>query len=649
MANPWWLLHRIIWCSTLTTLLTIHGMPPPSPVQCNETGCTLYNSYGVWGDRKDCHVPKVIYPTTEEELLLAVANANKNKLKVKVVTKFSHTIPKLACPTQSGNAILLSTEKYNSCVEVDAANLVVTADAGIGLRALIDRVEEAGLSLVAAPYWEGDPLLNAAKVSLGVLGVISKVTLSLEHGFKRSITYNFTDDGDIEDEFMDHAKKHEFADITWYPSRHTAVYRYDDRVPLNTTGDGVNDFIGFQSNSILISKSVRATEKALENARNVNGKCAMAASFVGVKKLNANGLKNNLIFTGYPVVGHQGKMQTSGSCLYSSTTRIDNSCAWDPRINGLFFYESTAIFPAQKFADFIRDVKKLRYIKPDNFCGVDIYNGFLIRFIKASGAFLGQSEDSIVVDFNYYRADEPSTPRLNQDVWEEVEQMAFFKYGAKPHWAKNRNLAFLNVQKKYPNFNKFVAAKRQLDLQNMFSSAWSDEILFGKEAAKEEGCALEGQCICSEDRHCSPDKGYLCQPGLVYKEARVCRGSGRCFANSSATARVTGLSGAAVGYTSAVGGTSRATGFSGATIWSTSVVGTSANGIVTATATATTTANGGNSKVNAIDELGKLVWRIHAFLLLDGVSFRIKTFGSNHTCVREQKNAEANSTWLVKN
>lgn len=262
----------------------------------------------------------------------------------------------------------------------------------------------------------------------------------------------------------------------------------------------------------------------MEKARDVSGKCLLAISFVGFKKLVANGLKNSLIFTGYPVVGQQGKMQTSGSCLYSPEARIDTSCAWDPRINGLFFYETTAIFPASKFVDFIKDVKKLRDLKPENFCGVDIYNGFLIRFIKASQAYLGQSEDSVVLDFNYYRADDPSTPRLNQDIWEEVEQMAFFKYGAKPHWAKNRNLAFLDVQSKNPNFSKFLAAKKLLDPENMFSSEWSDEILMsGKEAVKGDGCALEGQCICSEDKHCSPENGYFCRTGLVYKEARVCR------------------------------------------------------------------------------------------------------------------------------
>ncbi|KAG8375572.1 hypothetical protein BUALT_Bualt10G0114500 [Buddleja alternifolia] len=574
-----------ILCNTLITIMVIvltsstliHAMPPPNPIQCTQNGCTLYNSYGVWGDRKECHVTAAVYPSTEAELRSAVAAANKDNLKVKVVSKFSHTIPKLACPAaRNRRTMLISTERYNSSIDVDVANLTVTVDAGVGIRAVIDRVAEEGLSLAATPYWEGvsvggvistgahgsswwgnggavhdhvvairlivpargsdgyakvlnlkggDSLFNAVKVSLGMLGVISKVTFSLEHAFKRSITFNFTKDEGIEDEFMEHGKKYEFGDIQWYPSRHTAVYRYDDRVPLNMSGNGVNDFVGFQSNFAIIAKTVRTSEKAAEKARNVNGKCILASSFLTYKQLIANGLKNNnLIFTGYPVIGHQSKMQTSGSCLYSPESNKATACAWDPRIKGLFFYESTAIFPATKFSDFIRDVKKLRDLKPENFCGVDIYNGFLIRFVKKSEAYLGQPEDSVVVDFNYYRADEAETPRLNQDIWEEVEQMAFFKYLAKPHWAKNRKLAFFGVDKKYPNFSKFLEAKKLVDSGNIFSSEWSDEVLFGKgEGVKEDGCALEGECICEEDRHCSPGNGYFCRRGLVYNEARVCK------------------------------------------------------------------------------------------------------------------------------
>ncbi|KAI3909284.1 hypothetical protein MKW98_025926 [Papaver atlanticum] len=556
-------------------IIETNAMPPPSPVKCDRNGCTLYNAYGVWNDRKDCQVQRVIYPETEEELLLAVAEANKKKLKVKIVTGFSHSIPKLACPLRN-SSILISTAKYNSGIDIDVKNMTVTVDSGVGLGNLIDKVEDAGLSLVVSPYWEGlsiggivstgahgsswwgkggvfhdhivgisvivaanasdgyakiiqldaqNPLFNAARVSLGMLGAISKVKISLEAGFKRSITNIYQNDTNLEDEFMDLALAHEFADITWYPSFHTTVYRKDDRVPLNTSGDGINDFIGFQPTPIFISESTRSAEENMEKTQDIEEQCALASTLVGYKKSLANGLKNDGVsFTGYPVVGLQGRMQASGSCLYSPKL-IQSTCVWDRRIKGLFFYESGAVFPASNFGDFIRDVKKLRDFEPSNFCGLDIYIGFLMRFLKASEAYLGHSEDSVAVDFTYYRANDPLTPRMNQDIWEEIEQMAFFKYSAKPHWAKNRNLAFFGVKEKYPKFNKFLEAKKVLDPGNMFSTDLLDEIVFGKESANVEGCAMEGQCICSEDRHCNPRLGYLCQPGLIYTEAKVCRHS----------------------------------------------------------------------------------------------------------------------------
>ena len=62
----------------------------------------------------------------------------------------------------------------------------------------------------------------------------------------------------MENEFIEHGKKYEFGDIAWYPSKHTAVYRYDSRVSIDAPDDGINDFLGFQANEILVSKSVRA-------------------------------------------------------------------------------------------------------------------------------------------------------------------------------------------------------------------------------------------------------------------------------------------------------------------------------------------------------------------------------------------------------
>lgn len=73
------------------------------------------------------------------------------------------------------------------------------------------------------------------------------MTLQLQPLFKRSITHIEKSDSDLEDQMSTFGKQHEFADFYWYPSQHKVVYRVDNRVPSNTTGNGVFDFMGLRS------------------------------------------------------------------------------------------------------------------------------------------------------------------------------------------------------------------------------------------------------------------------------------------------------------------------------------------------------------------------------------------------------------------
>lgn len=65
--------------------------------------------------------------------------------------------------------------------------------------------------------------------------------------FKRSITYVVKNDSSLADEAITLGRQHEFADIFWYPSQRKTVYRIDDRVSSNTSGNGLYDFIPFRS------------------------------------------------------------------------------------------------------------------------------------------------------------------------------------------------------------------------------------------------------------------------------------------------------------------------------------------------------------------------------------------------------------------
>lgn len=73
------------------------------------------------------------------------------------------------------------------------------------------------------------------------------MTLQLQPLFKRSIRHLEKNDSDLGDQAVAFGKKHEFADIVWYPSQNKVVYRIDDRVSTDTPGNGVYDFLGFRA------------------------------------------------------------------------------------------------------------------------------------------------------------------------------------------------------------------------------------------------------------------------------------------------------------------------------------------------------------------------------------------------------------------
>ncbi|KAJ6940613.1 L-gulonolactone oxidase 6 [Populus alba x Populus x berolinensis] len=562
----------------LLAVFMVGCSPPENHIKCSSTNtnCTITNSYGTFPDRSICQAANVAYPATEEELISIVAAATRAERKVKVATRYSHSIPKLVCP-DGQNGLLISTDYLNRTLEIDVQSMTMTVESGVTLRQLINEAAKAGLALPYSPYWWGLTIggllstgahgsslwgkgsaihdyvvaltiispggpedgyakvrsldesnsteLNAAKVSLGVLGVISKVTLQLQPLFKRSISYVVKKDADLGDQVASFGRQHEFADITWYPSQGKAVYRIDDRISSNTSGNGLYDSIPFRSTLSLGLAAVRATEDVQESLKDPDGKCASAKLITSTLKNLAYGLTNNgILFTGYPIIGYHNRLQSSGTCLDSPEDALITACPWDSRIKGEYFFQATFSISLSVVKSFIQDVQNLVKLEPRALCGLEQYNGILMRYVKASSAYLGKEDDALDFDITFYRNKDPAKPRLYEDILEEIEQLAVFKYGGLPHWGKNRNLVFTGALKKYKNAGAFLRVKEMYDPQGLFSNEWTDQVLGLKGDVNiiKEGCALEGLCICSQDIHCAPSKGYLCRPGKIYQEARVC-------------------------------------------------------------------------------------------------------------------------------
>ncbi|BAF22764.1 probable L-gulonolactone oxidase 4 [Oryza sativa Japonica Group] len=551
--------------------------PPPQPVACTKgtTDCTVTNVYGSFPDRTICRAADASFPRTEAELVAAVAAAAAAGRKAKAATRHSHSFPKLACPGGRDGTII-STRFLNRTVAVDAAARRITVESGVVLRDLIRAAAAAGLALPHSPYWygltvggllatgahgsslwgkgsavheyvvglrivtpapasqgfavvrelvAGDPDLDAAKVSLGVLGVISQVTFELQPQFKRSVRFVTRDDSDFAEKVAVWGGAHEFGDMAWLPRQGKVIYREDDRVDVATPGNGLNDYLGFRAQPTLGLITARAAEERLERNGTDIARCLAARLPPSLFELQAYGFTNDgVFFTGWPVVGFQHRIQASGTCISSPEDGLLSSCTWDPRIRGPFLYNSGFSIALPRAAAFVADMMRLRDLNPRAFCDIDAKLGILMRYVKASSAYLGKPEDCVDFDVTYYRSYDDGEPRPHSDVFDELEQMALRKYGAVPHWGKNRNFAFDGAAAKYPNSGEFIKVKERYDPDGIFSSEWSDQVLgiSGSPNIVDKRCAIEGLCVCSDDSHCAPELGYFCRPGKLFKEARVC-------------------------------------------------------------------------------------------------------------------------------
>ncbi|KAG6556198.1 hypothetical protein Mapa_002139 [Marchantia paleacea] len=253
-------------CSWRGMLVQItNGQYLPAVTCANgNSSCTIFTAFGPWADRNDCKAARVVYPRTEEELVAAVGEAVKSGQRLRVITKGAHSL-------------LISTSEYDRII-VDKDKRTATLDAGVRLKPFFDTIAKDGLAFPHSPYWAGlsisgvistgangssvwhkgsavheyvvgmrivvachasegyakvitltkkDKDVKAARLSMGLLGVISTVTLELQPQFKRSLTFVQKNDNTLETEILENSLKYEFGDVSWHPAAHMALYRED--------------------------------------------------------------------------------------------------------------------------------------------------------------------------------------------------------------------------------------------------------------------------------------------------------------------------------------------------------------------------------------------------------------------------------------
>ncbi|KAH9310585.1 hypothetical protein KI387_025620 [Taxus chinensis] len=365
--------------------------------------------------------------------------------------------------------------------------------------------------------------------------------------FKRSVSATVKDDDDLENVTESFLRDHEFAEITWIPSHRKVVFTSIDRVPVDTPGDGLCAKIGIPARVRDIETAASAwfgnifigKDDTFQAEEDVDALCHVIEQIIISHVAIGGGFLNDeKNFTRYPVIGFNHRMQASGGCQGSHSiqenkletctpTKVldknETICTWDRRVQTTLGFDVELRVPMSLLWEAIKDLKKIRDLNPRSLCDV---SGIFIRSIKKSKAYLGHVDDVVAFELKSYRPRKRGTPKWNEDVYEEIEQMVIEKYGGGLHWGKSGGYLFGGLTKKVVSFNKFLKVKDKFDVHGVFSNEWTNG-LFGIGGDRVEelraGCALDKMCKCREDKHCAPNKGYYCKEGKVWKNARVCR------------------------------------------------------------------------------------------------------------------------------
>ena len=423
-----------------------------------------------WAGNQMCVPREILRPGSPEEVAAIVGRAAGEGLTVKAVGA-GHSFTDAACTT----GILLSLDRLDEVESIDASSGRVTVQAGIRLDALSRRLDEAGLAMpnlgdiarqslagatatathgtglglgnlatsivgmdivdgrgevIRCDEHERPDLLRVARVGVGALGVVTRMTLQCVPAFDLHAVETAEPLDGLLDNFEQHMAGHDHMEFFWVPgSRHAHVKRN------NRTTDP------------------RRPQPALQRARD--------------KLLYENvvfGLANRAIRrfpSSLPTVARMTRGAVVRRDYIDASYRVFVSRRF------VRFYEMEYAVPREALPEAVRRIGAL--VK-----GLSTPVTFPVE-VRVSAAddialSTGYGRDSGWFACHMYKG----TPYLA--YFQGVEAIAA-DYGGRPHWGKvhfhdHRSLAPL-----YPEWDRFQRVRSELDPAGTFSNSYTDRVL----------------------------------------------------------------------------------------------------------------------------------------------------------------------------
>ena len=429
------------------------------------------NTWVSWNENLKHDYSNLFKVTTEVELIDAISKSDKIRF---FGSKQSSADIAANLPN------LIDINAYDKILSYDENNLEITVQSGIKLSTLLDAVEAKGWCIPCLPdintvtiggaiatgthgtsgkllseymvscrlvlangsikeIKEGDDLMDAVRVSIGTLGVMSTLTFKCETIYTLHVKEGPENDNVWLPKINERLEKHDFLRVLWLPHTNNGYVIIGDKIDPNTP---VKTNMG---PSYL--KHRRNTSKALYK---YSGKYPWITA-----------IANKLLYFGF----FRSKKEHKGSLYQATVTKSRGST--------LELAEWTVAL--DKFPDLFKELKTLiNKWSNDSFIHIPMD----VRFVKKDKSWLSYAynQDTVTVGCVCRNAADADS----YEAFHTVEQL-FLKYGGRPHWGKRFAAKDKTLSNIYPKWEAFKKLRKELDPNNKFLNPYLSDVFSEKE------------------------------------------------------------------------------------------------------------------------------------------------------------------------
>jgi L-gulonolactone oxidase len=426
-----------------------------------------------WNENVTYNYKSLFKVTTEKELQDVI----KNSEKVRVFgTKQS------SADIASGLETLLDITTYNKILHFDDAEHKVTVQSGVILGDLLEAIEAKGWCIPCLPdintitiggalatgthgtsgkllceYMtscsmvladgslkvidEKDKLIDAVRVSLGVLGVMSEITFKCEPIYTLHVKEGPEDDSEWLPKIKQRLQKHDFLRILWLPHTDKGYVITGDKIDPDTE---ITENLG-----PAYLKHRRTASKILYKYSHIFPWTTAIA--------------NKLLYRGF----FSSTKEHKGSLYQATVTKSRGStielAEWTIGLD---------IFP-KVFEELKTEINKW---SNRSFIHIPMD----VRFIQKDKSWLSYAygEDTVTMGCVSRNAATADT----YEAFKSIEKV-FLKYGGKPHWGKRFVAKDETLSKIYSKWEDFKVLRKELDPSNKFLNPYLIKLLNEKERA----------------------------------------------------------------------------------------------------------------------------------------------------------------------